>query len=117
MGIQLGSNFDFQAALPLDSRTVVADLTARDAILDGIRYEGLTVFVEADGINYQLIGGTTDSDWVAVGGAVAPTGYVYIIGDATTDGSWRYKALALGDDLELEKRKAGVWTLVSRNNF
>ena len=64
MGIQLGSNFTVNTALPLDDRTVVADLTARDAIASGKRYEGLRVYVESEEKNYQLVGGVTDSDWV-----------------------------------------------------
>lgn len=66
MGIQLGSNFDLITGLPLDSRTVVADTTARDAIASGVRYEGMVVYVEADTTHYALKGGVTNSDWVAL---------------------------------------------------
>lgn len=67
MGIVLASNFNVNAALPLDSRQTVADLTARDAIVAGVRYEGMTVFVESDGKTYQLVGGITNGDWATFG--------------------------------------------------
>ena len=63
MGIELSSNFDVKTALPLDSRLVVADQTARDAIDALVRYEGMIVYVEADETNYQLVGGITNGDW------------------------------------------------------
>lgn len=69
MAINLGSNFAMQAALPLDSRDTVADSTARDAILAGVRYEGMKVFVTATKTNYQLVGGITNGDWVDIGSA------------------------------------------------
>lgn len=64
MGIPLASSFDENAAVPLDSRTVVADDTARNAIPSGKRYEGLIVYVVADLANYQLQGGILDANWV-----------------------------------------------------
>ena len=57
MGIQLGSNFTVNTALPLDDRNAVATLADRDAIEAGRLYEGLQCFVEEDGKNYQYIGG------------------------------------------------------------
>ncbi len=69
MGIPLSSQFDVQTALPLDSRLVVADTTARDALSALIRYEGMIVYVTADGLNYQLIGGITNSDWEQLSGS------------------------------------------------
>ena len=50
MGITLGSNFDLGASLPLDSRTVVADITARDAL--SAVYEGMLVYVESEELLY-----------------------------------------------------------------
>lgn len=70
MGIPLGpADFTRGAAKPLDDQFVKADLTARDAIVSGIRYEGMMVYVVADQTMYQLQGGVTNSDWVGVGGA------------------------------------------------
>ena len=51
MSITLGSNFSLGAGLPLDSRYVVADITARDAIT--AVYEGLLVYVVSDGQYYK----------------------------------------------------------------
>ena len=63
MGIVLGSQFDVQTALPLDSRLVVADLTARNALAALVRYEGMIVYVLSEQKNYQLIGGITNGNW------------------------------------------------------
>lgn len=67
MSIVLTSNFDEQAPLPLDKRTVVVDNIARDAIPSGVRYEGLMVYNVATKVTYQLQGGITNSDWMATG--------------------------------------------------
>lgn len=69
MGIVLGSNFDVQTNLPLDSRLKVADSTARDAIDSGVRYEGMIVYVVADGTNYQLVGGIDNANWAELSGS------------------------------------------------
>lgn len=76
MSIILGSNFKLNAQLPLRSGDTVADTTARDAIAAIERYEGRIIFVIADGKNYQLVGGITNSDWVEVGGSSTPGGAV-----------------------------------------
>lgn len=68
MGIALGSNFDMQAALPLDSRFTVADDTERNAIASGIRHEGLLVYVTSTKKMWQLQGGILDANWKAAGG-------------------------------------------------
>lgn len=69
MGIPLGpADFTRGAAKPLDDSFIKADVTARDAIVSGIRYEGMLVYVVADQTMYQLQGGITNGDWVAAGG-------------------------------------------------
>lgn len=67
MGIALASQFDVNAALPLDSRMQVVDNTARDAIVSGRRWEGMIVYSVGAAKAYQLVGGVTNSDWVEVG--------------------------------------------------
>lgn len=76
MGITLASNFDVNAALPLDSRLVVADTTARDAIVAGRRYQGLVVYSIADTKSYQLQGGILNANWVEFGSTGAAVTYV-----------------------------------------
>lgn len=84
MGIPLGGgNFTRGAAIPLDDSFVAADITARDAINAGIRYEGMLVYVVADGAMYQLQGGITNGDWAAAGGG---GGSVPVVDLATGDG-------------------------------
>lgn len=68
MGIILGSNFDVETALPLDSREQVADLTARDAIDTLKRWEGMTVYVVSEQKTFKLVGGITNSDWEEASG-------------------------------------------------
>lgn len=86
MGIQIASNFDVFAALPIDSRMVSADLAARDAIDAAVRYEGLIVYVLADQTNYQLQGGTGNGDWVAIGGGgITTTAEFYVDGGTGND--------------------------------
>lgn len=69
MGIPLGpADFTRGAAKPLDDSFIQADLTARDAIVSGIRYDGMLVYVVADQTMYQLQGGITNGDWYAAGG-------------------------------------------------
>jgi len=92
VAITLASNFDINAALPIDSRFTVADNTARDAIAAGVRYEGMIVYSEGDNKNYQLKGGITNGDWVdldALGGGGSGGGAENLItdGDAEAAGS------------------------------
>lgn len=84
MGITLTSNFDVNAALPLDSRMVVADLTARDAIAAGRRFQGMCVYVLADTLTYQLKTGILNTDWVEYGGTSAATFVEAFSGDGGT---------------------------------
>lgn len=67
MAIPLSSGFNLNSPIPLDERETAVDLTARDAILSGERYEGLTVYVESEQETYQLKGGITDLDWAVFG--------------------------------------------------
>jgi len=64
MSIPISSNFNLSTQLPLDARTVVADITTRDLIPSIQRYEGMIVYVTDINTNYQLQGGVTNVDWV-----------------------------------------------------
>lgn len=68
MGITLGSNFDVETGLPLDSRLVVSGLIQRDGIDSLKRYEGMIVYVESEAKNYQLVGGISNTDWAELSG-------------------------------------------------
>lgn len=63
MGIPLTSSFDVTAGLPLDSRLIVANVTARDAIPSGARYEGMPVYTIAEQKNWFLKGGVANVNW------------------------------------------------------
>lgn len=70
MAINLVDGFNVTVAKPLDGRSVVADLTARDAIASGVRYDGMPVYVEAEETTYRLKGGITNGDWAEDGAGV-----------------------------------------------
>lgn len=67
MSINLSSNFNLVTQLPLDARYVAVDITARDAIANIQRFEGLQVYVLSDTTLYMLIGGITNADWMPIG--------------------------------------------------
>ena len=64
--INVTTNFRVITNLPIDSRLVVADLTARDAINSLYRYEGMLVYVVSDQNNYQLVGGIANANWLTL---------------------------------------------------
>lgn len=68
-GINLASGFNRTSANPLDLYATVADLTARDAIDSGVRFEGMLVYVVSEETNFQLIGGITNGDWAELSGS------------------------------------------------
>ena len=90
-GIPLALNFSPVINQPLDNRSVVDTLPARNAIPPVSRYEGMKVFVEDTGINYQLIGGILDGNWVNLNADIpltAVTSLQAIDGDSTELLSW-----------------------------
>jgi hypothetical protein len=118
MGIQLASSFDMNAALPLDSRSTVANITARDAIASGRRYEGLIVYVESEQTNYQLVGGITNTDWTELsgsgtgGGGSSASGAETLANNAVTNitaiGDYLSNARAIVVDYYLYRRVSGT---------
>lgn len=74
MGIELGSQFDVKTGLALDSRLIANDLTERDAIPNGVRYEGMLVYVVSEETNFQLIGGILNSNWEELSGGTSIDG-------------------------------------------
>lgn len=74
MAITIADGFNVTTGLPIDSRFVVADLTARNALNSLVRYRGLKTFVIADQTTYCLKAGITNGDWVSEGsgGALTP---------------------------------------------
>lgn len=57
---------------------LVNDLVSRDAIPSTLRAEGMTCFVQATLLTYQLVGGITNADWVTIPSA-APTNVQTVI--------------------------------------
>ena len=65
------NNFRLQDSVPLDTRNVVDNITARDGIPAGVRYEGLPVYIKDTDEVYYYTGadGTADNTaWQMLGG-------------------------------------------------
>jgi hypothetical protein len=112
--------------------TTVPDIDGRNSVAEGIRYEGLIVFVISEGKNYQLVGGIGNEHWTDIGcdecekSLGNPDQDDYIL-SSKTDGtrSWIEKTVDVdekvkidGDDLAagylLEKLVAGTGISVSK---
>jgi hypothetical protein len=72
MSIQINDGFKVNTALPVDSRFVVADLAARDAIDPLVRYDGLETYVIDQLTTFRLKGGIANTDWQVDGGGGGP---------------------------------------------
>ena len=86
MSIELSSNFDLVAQLPLDARYIATDITDRDAITTIRRYEGMMVYVLSDQVTYQLQNGITNADWYPIGTGAAGRTVLNGIVPPTTEG-------------------------------
>ncbi|MBQ8002411.1 MAG: hypothetical protein IJ297_03100, partial [Clostridia bacterium] len=58
------SGFNMGAPVPIDDRMTKKTIAERDAIAEGVRFEGLEVFVEETKIKYRLEGGIANDCWV-----------------------------------------------------
>ena len=67
MAINIADGFKVNAGVPVDSRFVFVDLTARDALDSVLRYQGLKCFVIDEGKFYSLVGGTGNENWIEEG--------------------------------------------------
>lgn len=67
MAIVITDGFQINTTKPVDNRLTVADITARNAIGSGVRYQGLQCFVVSDTKTYVLKTGITNGDWVELG--------------------------------------------------
>ena len=63
----LGYQFDRVFGLPIERYRQVATTAERDAIPSGKRWEGMLCYVTSDGVDYQLVGGTSNAYWTASG--------------------------------------------------
>lgn len=77
MGTQIVTSFSPAFNAPIDDRSVVATISARNAIDSAKRYLGMQVFVLADSKVYTLKASILNADWIEVGAgggsSVAPT--------------------------------------------
>ncbi len=105
MGINLSSNFNLSAQLPLDSRLIVVDLATRDAIPAVQRYQGMIVFVISEQKEYQLVSGVDNADWVD-----RSITYITISGGTNifTGGTSTFPVINLEDDISLNSVSANT---------
>lgn len=92
------SQFQRQFNSPIEVNRQVATATERDAINSSTRWEGMLVYVIADGVTYELVGGISNGDWQILGGLQdAPSdnktygrrnGAWAIISGSATSGTW-----------------------------
>ncbi len=102
MSIELTSNFTQQAAMALDDRFSFADITARNALAAGRRYEGMLVYVQATKLIYKLDSDLTTWNEFGTGSSVLAVttktnNYTSLIGDNVIllDGSSNSVTLSL----------------------
>ena len=115
VGITVAAGFDLGAKAPLDTRYVVESIAERDAHLTSNRaYEGMIVYVKADGITYQLKKGNkwepfgfNDNDFQAG-----------IVDDLTTGGSGKALSAEQGKVLKglVDANKTSITQLTSRHD-
>jgi hypothetical protein len=88
MAFQLATNLDLGAQIPLDVRTVVSNITERNALVPNKVYQGLIVYVTSENKYYYY---NTSNTWVELGtaggqgatGATGSTGATGATGPAT----------------------------------
>jgi hypothetical protein len=61
--VEMGTNFQIKTNLPIDSRMVIKTISQRNSLSQIYRYDGMKVYVIFDSTNYQLVGGTKNSNW------------------------------------------------------
>ncbi len=106
MAIDITSNFNVGAALPIDARTTAANTTVRDAIPSGKRFLGLQCYVASDTKTYVLKAGITNADWVELGASGGATAITELTGDVTATGPG--SSIATIADLPFSKLLATV---------
>lgn len=114
-GITVASGFDLGAKAPLDTRYIVESTVERDAHLTSNRaYEGMIVYVKADGVTYQLKKGNkwepfgfNDNDFQAG-----------IVNDLTTGGSNKALSAEQGKVLKglVDANKTSIDELEARHD-
>lgn len=85
MAFQIGSNFRLKSQLPLDEKSVVANIADRNALVTGNEaYNGLIVYVISDGTYYSYNGTSwTPLNLTGGGGGSANLNFTYV-NSATT---------------------------------
>jgi hypothetical protein len=76
MSILITDSFGVQTTKPIDDRITAADITARDAIVAGRRFQGLQCYVVSDTKTYVLKTGITNGDWAELGSAGTPSNII-----------------------------------------
>ena len=77
MAISIISGFDVTSAQPADLKSILASSSSLTSISSSWRYNGMTVYTQAEAQLWQLIGGVSDSNWVLLSrsGSVSTASY------------------------------------------
>src|SRR5690606_35921520 len=81
MSQTINDNFRLVAALSIDDRYYKLNISQRDAIESGRRFQGLMCFVQQTQTVYMLFGGITNSNWTPIFGAGAVNPKISIEGN------------------------------------
>ena len=102
MAIQVISGFDVSAAVPADTKNVIALSSSISSISASWRYDGLKVYAQDTDDEWQLIGGVANSNWTRVtdNGVSVSASYAYtasvalnVIGSSLSS-SWASQSLS-----------------------
>lgn len=105
--------FDFQAPFPLDLRRIKQNINGRNAIPSNARYIGMLCYTIDEGTEWRLVGGTTDSDWVASGSSSGGIQAVVVNTGSPTGGNdgdiWFRQT---SDGTEVHQKVNGSWAKI-----
>ena len=63
MAISIIDGFNVTSALPADLKTIISTSSSLTSISSSWRYNGMLVYTQAEGQEWRLIGGVSDSNW------------------------------------------------------
>lgn len=112
--------FDFQAPFPLDLRRIKQNINGRNAIPSNARYIGMLCYTIDEATDWRLVGGTTDSDWIASGSSSGGIQAVVVNTGSPTggnDGDIWFRPVSEGTDVyqKVNGSWANVGTLPNTN--
>ena len=89
MAISIIDGFNVTSALPADLKTVISTSSSLTSISSSWRYNGMLVYTQAEGQEWRLIGGVSDSNWklISISGSSSSSSYASTASFALNAGS------------------------------